>query len=319
LSSAASRTDVDRALEGAFDLHRHGYPEVTFATRTRLEDVEDLTLCREAGFRGVVMKSHMWPTVGRAYHLRRAVPGLEVVPSITLNACTGGFSPLSVEAAALQGAGVVYMPTWTAANDIDREGASAHIVAKALPHAKVENFPRLSVLGSNGEILPEVLETLAVIEEYGMVVFSGHLSPAESLALAEHSLGANGRFVFSHPDSNSIGATPEDIEAIMATGAVLELCALGVQPGFQRITPAEFKDLADRYGADRCIITSDYFFSWAPPSAESIRTLAAILLELGMTVEEVSQMVAGTPARLLSELKVPADPLFEGQTEELTA
>jgi hypothetical protein len=310
LSAVAARTDVDRALEGAFDLHRHGYPEITYATRTRLEDVEDLTLCREAGFRGVVMKSHMWPTVGRAYHLRRAVPGLEVIPSITLNACTGGFSPLSVEAAALQGAGVVYMPTWTAANDIERGGASTHIVAKALPHARVDDFPRLSVFGRGGELLPEVVETLAVIEEYGMVVLSGHLSPAETLALAESGLGATGRFVFSHPDSASIGATAGDVEAIMATGAILELCALGLQPNFARITPTEIKDLADRYGPDRCVITSDYFFDWAPPSAESIRGLAALLLELGSSVEEVSQMVAGTPARLLSELKVPADPLL---------
>lgn len=312
-----AKSDVDRALAGAIDLHRHGYPEITYEVRTRLEDVDDLTVCREAGFRGVVLKSHMWPTVGRAYHLRRAVPGLEVIPSITLNACVGGFSPLSVEAAALQGAGVVYMPTWTAANDIERKGASAHIVEKALPRAVREKFPSLTVLGPDRRLLPEVVETLAVAEEYGMAVFSGHLSPGESLALAESGLGASGRFVFSHPDSGSIGATGDDIEAIMATGAILELCALGVQPGFQRISPAEMKDLADRYGADRCIITSDAFFSWAPPSAETIRILAALLLDLGSTVEEVSQMVAGTPARLLSGLKVPADPLFEERDEEV--
>jgi hypothetical protein len=316
LTAPAAMTDVDRALEGAFDLHRHGYPEVTYEVRTRLEDIDDLTACREAGFRGVVLKSHLWPTVGRAYHLRRAVPGLEVIPSITLNACVGGFSPLSVEAAALQGAGVVFMPTWTAANDIDRKAASVHIIEKALPRAKLEDFPRLTVLGPSGELLPEVVETLAVAEEYGMVVFSGHLSPAESLALAESGLGASGRFVFSHPDSGSIGATDADIEAIMATGAILELCALGVQPGFQRISPAQMKDLADRYGAERCIITSDAFFSWAPPSAETIRTLAALLLDLGSTVDEVSQLVSGTPAKLLSQLKVPADPLYEEPARE---
>lgn len=319
MTGPAAPTDVDRALAGAVDLHRHGYPEITYEVRTRLEDVDDLTVCREAGFRGVVLKSHLWPTVGRAYHLRRAVPGLEVIPSITLNACVGGFSPLSVEAAALQGAGVVYMPTWTAANDIEREGASAHIVEKALPHAVREDLPALTALGPDRRLLPEVVETLAVAEEYGMVVFSGHLSPAESLVLAESGLGASGRFVFSHPDSGSIGATADDIEAIMATGAVLELCALGVQPGFQRISPAEMKGLVDRYGADRCIITSDAFFSWAPPSAETIRILAALLLDLGSTVEEVSQMVAGTPARLLSGLKVPADPLFEERDEEVGA
>jgi hypothetical protein len=310
LNAAPLDSQVDRALEGAFDLHRHGYPEVTFAVKPRMEDVEDFVECREAGFRGVVLKSHMWPTMGRVYHLRKLVPGLEIIPSITLNSIAGGFSPIAVEAAALQGAGVVYMPTWTARNDIERGGASAHIVAKAIPSAAdPSTYPSLSIFGpdpASETILPEVLETVAVAEQYGMVVFSGHLSPTETLALAEAGLGATGRFVFSHPDSGSIGATDDDIAAIMATGAVLELCALGIQPGFQRITPAEFKAQVDLYGAERCLITSDYFFGWAPPSAETIRTLAALLMEQGLTVEQISQLVAGTPARLLSKLNVPS-------------
>jgi hypothetical protein len=307
LSAGRADADVEVALQGSFDLHRHGYPEISFGVTTRLEDVEDLTACREAGFRGVVLKSHMWPTVGRAYHLRRAVPGLEVVPSITLNTCTGGFAPISVESAALQGAGVVYMPTWSARNDIERGGASAHIVAKALPHADPATFKALTVLDAHDNLLPEVVETLAVAEAYGMVIFSGHLAPRETLALAESGLGASGRFVFSHPDSNSIGATAEDIAAVMATGAYLELCALGTLPGFQRISPTEIRDLAVEYGVDHCLITSDYFFPWAPPSAETIRTLASLLLGLGMTISEVSQLVAGTPAALLSQLNVPSD------------
>jgi hypothetical protein len=307
LSAGQVDTDVEAALQGSFDLHRHGYPEISFGFTTRLEDVEDLTACREAGFRGVVLKSHMWPTVGRAYHLRRAVPGLEVVPSITLNTCVGGFAPTSVEAAALQGAGVVYMPTWSARNDIERGGASEHIVAKALPHADPASFKALTVLDANDNLLPEVVETLAVAEAYGMVVFSGHLAPRETLALAESGLGASGRFVFSHPDSNSVGAGAGDIAAVMATGAYLELCALGTLPGFQRISPTEIKDLAVEYGVDRCLITSDYFFPWAPPSAETIRSLASLLLGLGMTTAEVSQLVAGSPAALLSQLNVPSD------------
>jgi hypothetical protein len=298
---------VETVLQGSFDLHRHGYPEISFGVTTRLEDAEDIAACREAGFRGVVLKSHMWPTVGRAYHLRRAVPGIEVVPSITLNTCTGGFAPTSVESAALQGAGVVYMPTWSARNDIERGGASQHIVAKALPHADPASFKSLTVLDANDNLLPEVIETLAIAEAYGMVVFSGHLSPRETLALAESGLGASGRFVFSHPDSKSVGASAEDIAAVMATGAYLELCALGTLPGFQRISPAEIRDLAVEYGVEHCLITSDYFFPWAPPSAETIRTLAGLLLDLGMSTADVSQLVAGSPTALLSQLNIPTD------------
>jgi hypothetical protein len=316
---ANADVDVDAVLHGAFDLHRHGYPEISFETKTRQEDVDDLRACREAGFRGVVMKSHMCPTVGRTYHLERAVPGLEVIPSITLNYCTGGFSPITVEAAALQGAGVVYMPTWGARNDIERGGASVHIIERALPRAVAKDLPALSVLDRNGELLPEVLETLAVAEEYGMVVFSGHISPAESLALAESGLGASGRFVFSHPDSASVGADDDDIAAIMATGAYLELCALGVQPGLNRITPEKLKELADQYGSERCLITSDFFFPWLPSSAEMIRTFAVLLLGMGTEPADVTQMVAGTPAQLLSQLKVPSGGIAVAGADEAVA
>jgi hypothetical protein len=302
---ANADVDVGALLHGAFDLHRHGYPEVSYSTRTRMEDVEDLTACREAGFRGVVLKSHMWPTVGRTYHLERAVPGLEVIPSITLNYATGGFSPVTLEAAALQGAGVVYMPTWGARNDIERGGAHAHILERAIPSARGAAIPALSVTDGNGRLLGEVVETLAVAEQYGMVVFSGHISPAESLALAEAGLGASGRFVFSHPDSDSVGATDDDIAAIMETGAYLELCALGIQPGLARITPEKLKELADTYGAARCLITSDFFFPWLPGSAEMIRSFATLLLGMGTEPADIARMVAGTPAELLSQLQVP--------------
>jgi hypothetical protein len=115
---------LDHLLEGAIDLHHHGYPEISFDVRTRLEDVEEFEHSRRAGMAAVVLKSHMWPTVGRAYLLSRAVPGIDIIPSITLNSVVGGFSPIAVESAALQGARVLFMPTWSARNDLERSGFS---------------------------------------------------------------------------------------------------------------------------------------------------------------------------------------------------
>src|SRR5215207_9008423 len=88
---------ADELLQGAIDVHHHGYPEISFDLKTRYEDVDELRLARDAGMAAIVLKSHMWPTVGRAYHLRRLVPGIEPIPSITLNPIVGGFSPMAVE------------------------------------------------------------------------------------------------------------------------------------------------------------------------------------------------------------------------------
>jgi uncharacterized protein DUF6282 len=62
---------ADQILQGAIDLHHHGYPEITFDVRTRHEDVEEYRHARDAGMAGIVLKSHMWPTVGRASSSRR--------------------------------------------------------------------------------------------------------------------------------------------------------------------------------------------------------------------------------------------------------
>lgn len=88
---------ADQLLQGAIDLHHHGYPEFTFRCQARLEDATEFELCRHAGMAGIVLKSHMWPTVGRAYLLRTIVPGIEIIPSITLNTVVGGFNPAAVE------------------------------------------------------------------------------------------------------------------------------------------------------------------------------------------------------------------------------
>jgi len=117
-------SSADRLLEGAIDLHCHGYPEICFEVKMRAEDLEAAQLAAQAKMKGFVLKSHMWPTVGRAYQLRNQLKGVEVWPSMTLNTSAGGFSPWTVESALKQGAKVIWMPTWSAKNDIQRGGFS---------------------------------------------------------------------------------------------------------------------------------------------------------------------------------------------------
>jgi hypothetical protein len=63
-------TQADRLLEGAIDLHCHGYPEISFDVKMRVEDLEAAQLAAQAKMKGFVLKSHMWPTVGRVYQMK---------------------------------------------------------------------------------------------------------------------------------------------------------------------------------------------------------------------------------------------------------
>ncbi len=291
---------VDRIMAGAIDLHHHGYPEVSFAMTTRMDDEAEFRNSRDAGMAAVVLKSHMWPTVGRAYLLNRLVPGIEIIPSITLNTVVGGFSPLAIESAALQGARAVFMPTWSAVNDLERGGFSRSFKSYLSTAADFSAERGLRVIGPDGKVLPEVKECLAVIAEHRMVLNTGHISPKESIALAEEArlLGIN-EIVFSHPDSLSIGATRDDALAMAELGAYHEYCVIGALPALQRTKmPAVLKMIED-ISAQRIIITTDYFYDWFPPGAEMMRLMAGSLLYAGIPESDVVAMIRTNPERLL--------------------
>jgi len=294
-------TVTDRILKGAIDLHHHGYPEISFEAKTRLEDVDELSIARNAGMLGIVLKSHMFPTVGRAYQLRNLVSGIEIFPSITLNYAVGGLNPLAIESAAKQGAKVLFMPTWSAAHDIERGGMSRHLrhfLGRAESTLKPGTGIRLT--GSNGKLLPETRECLDCARQYGMTVCTGHVSPRESIALALEAkdYGIN-EVIFSHPDSGSVGAKREEIRDMCELGAVCEFCALGCLPPLMRMRPKEFADIVGEVGEDKVILTTDYFFEWAPPGPETMRMLIGTFLALGMSEAAVRKMVRDNPARLL--------------------
>lgn len=283
-------------LDGAIDLHRHGYPELSFDQRAARDDIADLRRCRDAGMSAVVLKSHLWPTVGRAYLLGQQVPGLDVLPSITLNAGVGGYAPAMVELAAQQGARVVYLPTWSSAHDATHGGIT-RTMTRLLRQARLDTMPYVETLDGAGRLRPEVRDCLEVAATHGLLVYTGHLSPAEALVVAESGLAP--RLVFSHPDSHSVGATWDEAARIADAGALVEVTALGIYPQIARTTPAELADLVGTVGAGRCVLTSDYFFDWAPFSATMLTDLAAGLATAGVTVEELRTMLVDNPRRML--------------------
>ena len=285
-------------LDGAIDLHRHGFPEISASHRTSLDDVEDMTLCAEAGMRGVVLKSHLWPTVGRAYHLNRQFLDFEIYASITLNAISGGLSPLAVHAAAQQGARMVFLPTWSSHHDRERESMSTRVSEFLGVDREVLGAP-YSLLDAQGKLTGEAKDVLRVAQDYGMALSTGHISPRESLAVAESGLFDPTRIVFSHPDSHSVGADNAAVAEMAATGCTVEICALGTLPPFQRVSIDDLAGRALEIGPERCVLTSDYFFEWSPPSAQVLAMSAMQLAATDLGVEGVRAMLVDTPSKVL--------------------
>jgi len=290
---------ADELLKNAIDMHCHCYPEFTLEAKKRMEDLEWITMAARMGMRAAVLKSHFWPTMTNVYFLERQVTeSFKIFSSITLNACCGGVNAWAVEAAAKQGAKVIWMPTWSSKNDLELKSVS-RIVKKYITHLQNYQLEGLRISDSQG-LIPEAKEIIQIAKEMDLVLFTGHISPVESLELARYAnkVGFN-KLIFSHPDNPSVRASTKEMKEMIRMGAFVEFCFLGTLPLIQRKHPRDMLNLIREVGAERCILTTDSFHDWPPPAPEIMRMCIASLLELGISEEEMKKMVQSNPAALL--------------------
>ncbi len=290
------RTLADDLLEGAIDLHAHIYPQTSLEESGRLLDHEWARTARAAGMRGFAMKSHYWPTIGQARILNEIHPGLAALGCIVLNGPVGGFCPFTVESAVKLGVKIVWMPTFSAANDIRAESYSRRVK---------ENFTHtppgggLEVWDSNREILPEVVGILEIARDADIVLATGHISAEESVALARraHEVGLK-KFIFTHPILDFIGATPAQLIEVADLGYIVEFTWISAFPMWQGLDPKDVVASIRAVGAERCILTTDAQGDYNPTAPEMYRMFIATMLQLGVEKEDIEIMVKRNPARL---------------------
>jgi len=282
-------------LQDAVDMHYHGYPEMSLELTARLEDVKMLELARSMGMRAVVFKSNLWPTMGQVYQLRERVPGIDIISSITLNSVAGGLSPWVVEAAAKLGAKMVWMPTWSSPHRADRLGVAELLMQTCFPSMNFE--PRLSAVDSSGKLLPEVSSIIKLAKDLDLVIGTGHLPPTDSLAIAREAEKIGfGKLIFTHPISGSVGAKLEEMKEVVKCGAYVELLALNV---FLRQKLDDVLECITELGPDHCILSTDAFTEWIPPSPEFLRMFIGVLLHNGIDPKSIRTMVRDNPAYLI--------------------
>lgn len=290
---------LDDLLDGAIDLHCHCYPEITLDLGARQDDVGLLRSFNEAKMGGVLLKSHFWPTVSKAYYLNKYSQGCRVYGSITLNNIAGGVSPLAVEAAALQGARAVFFPTWSAANDRQRKRFSSR-VARLLPLHAGED-PPISITGQEGKLTPGAVAVLDLAKKFDLIIFTGHISVRESMELAREAVSRGIKIVFSHPSSGSVGATPDQVQAMAGMGAYIEYCCMTLLSLGSKTNGRELADQVKGLDPDRVILTSDAFGEWVPPAPEMLRMFVGMLVEGGLDKSIVRKMIFENPGKLIGQ------------------
>ncbi len=285
----------DELIADAIDMHAHVYPEVSLSYQGRVTDGQWAESAQNLKMGGFVMKSHVWPTMERAYLLQTQFPQLRIYGSITLNANVGGFNPWAVESAVQLGAKVLWFPTWGAS--FDREHHEGKYFRRFLPPlSKLSPEKGIYLLDSAGQLRGEVKEVLKIAQEADLVVGTGHISPAESLRVAEFSakIGLE-KLVFTHPIS--LGASSREIGELANLGCYVELTYLHVL--LQVVKVGQVLEVIREVGYQKCLLTTDAFFSWTPPAPEMLRMYLGFLHFYGLERELIRQMVYQNPRKLL--------------------
>ncbi|WP_456598596.1 DUF6282 family protein [Blastococcus sp. SYSU DS0616] len=277
-------------------MHVHTAPDVP----PRL--MNDLELTREveqAGYRGVVLKSHHTPTAARAAMAEAAVGGgVRVLGGVALNTpSTGGINASAVEAAAAMGGRVVWMPTFTARNHL-RFMATGHGEGLAFL-GRVERA--VDVVDEHGELLPEVLAVLDVVAEHDLTLATGHLGPADIMLLVPEARRRGvRRVVVTHPEMDVVSLSLDrQVELAELGGVWFERVAVITRSPMDH----PVSDIAEAIrvvGVESTVLATDLGQPGNPSPVRGLEEYVAALRRCGFGTDEIEAMVCAAPAAALA-------------------
>ncbi len=287
-------------VRGGYDLHVHVAPDVM---ERRIDDLELARRFLAHGLAGFVLKSHYVPTAERAAVVRRAVPGVDALGAVTLNAAVGGLNPIAVEIAARGGARFVWLPTVDSRNQRET-------LAAAPPGATPPMWERIQrELGSQGVTSPPVdavadgrptdalRAVLRLVARHDLVLATGHLSRDEVFVVVDAAVEAGvRRVVVTHPEFTSQRIGPDDQRELAARGAYLEHCFTTPHTG--KCTWEEVFAGVRAAGPERSFFTSDLGQPFNPPVEDGLALAADRLLAAGFTEEHVHTMTVANTVTL---------------------
>lgn len=277
--------DASELMRDAIDIHIHIGPD---PNRRRLVNAHEAALqAKKAGMRGIVIKSHEYMTAPLAQSIQPFVPEVELYGGMSLDDEVGGLNPAAVEAAGKLNAKIIWMPTFSSKNDMQKR----NIEGKGI-----------TIIDPNGAILPVVGDILELIKEYDMTLATGHLSTREIFVLLDEAkrIGVH-RVVVTHPLSISVGPTAsiDEQKQMIGENIYFEHCFISMMPTSDRNDPKNFAQAMRAVGPEHCIMSTDFGQVFNPLPIEGMRMFIETMLKFDFSEEEIISMVRTNPAKAL--------------------
>jgi hypothetical protein len=250
---------------------------------------------RAAGYRGLVLKSHVEGTTSRARLLRdHDWPEGEVHGGLVLNhEVCGGLNPSAVATQLALGARVIWLPTLSS---MANKGQAVRLT----PAPTSINTPPIGFGPEDTALGRPLALILTLIAEHDAVLATGHLTPPEIMLVVPfaHSLGVR-RIAVTHPELPIIGLSIQDqLSLAEIPGVWFERCFIATTSPFG-VPLQEITDSIRKVGVARTILATDLGQPGNPDPITGMAHYLANLGAAGLPWDELEEMVTLNPARLL--------------------
>jgi hypothetical protein len=284
VAAIAMPVTAQRSLDGVIDIHVHSAPD---NVERSIDAIDVAKLAKARGMRAIVLKSHYEPTATMAFIVRKEVPGIEVFGGIDLNLTVGGINAAAVEHMT-QVTGrfgrLVWMSTFDAENQVKYS-------------KETRPFVRVS---SDGQLLPEVKDVIAVIARHNLVLATGHVSPAEGLMLVREGRRQGVRhMVVTHAMQAPVLMNVGQMQEAAKEGALIEFVSGSIAGRGGQAKVDAYADAIYKVGAEACILASDLGQKGNALPPDGLADFIAALRMRGFTGAQLDMMTKRNPARLL--------------------
>ncbi|MGK7394648.1 MAG: DUF6282 family protein [Candidatus Cyclobacteriaceae bacterium M3_2C_046] len=288
------KNQYQHLLDGAVDMHIHSSPD---AFDRSLNDLELAALAQRQGLKAIVIKNHVSSTAGRAELVNSQFDKIQVFGGIALNKAVGGINPQAVHwmsRISPDYGKIVWFPTFDASHHMAEFNIQGEGIA----------------ILSDGKLTSATLQVLDIIAEQDLVLATGHLSPAEVIALVKEAKTRSiEKIVITHPLADAPGMGTDQLKEMVQMGALLELtylsflsgpnAPLGFLQGSKHVSIEQMVAAIKEIGADHFILSTDLGQSGNATPPDGLKNFIELMIKGGISEAALEKMIKLNPSRLL--------------------